>query len=62
MAKLLKMELVEEKVGFKRAKIYLMIKNGRFPKPEKIGSSSRWDEEEVDRWITEQGWKKTASD
>lgn len=61
MAKLLKLQGVEQKVGFKRAKIYLMIKAGLFPAPEKVGASSRWDEDKVDRWVTNQEWKKAVN-
>jgi len=61
MANLLRLEDVEQKVKFKRAKIYQMIKAGKFPRPEKIGIASRWKDDEVDRWITNQGWHGAAN-
>lgn len=61
MSRLLKLTAVEEKVGYKRAKIYQMIKEGQFPAPEKIGRSSRWHEEAVNDWIDNKGWKKAAN-
>lgn len=61
MSRLLKLDSVEEKVGFKRAKIYQLIKAGRFPRPIKIGVSSRWNDEDLNRWINEEGWKQAAN-
>lgn len=43
---------VEKKICWKKGKIYAMIKDGKFPRPYKLGSSSRWKESEVDEWIT----------
>ncbi len=42
---------VESATGFKSSFIYQLIKEGKFPKPVKIGASSRWRESEVQHWI-----------
>ena len=52
--KLLTLRDVIQKTGFKKSTIYKFIKTKKFPKPIKIGSSSRWIEEEIDTWIKEQ--------
>lgn len=39
------------KVGFSRAMIYAWIKEGAFPPPIKIGTSSVWLESAVDDWM-----------
>ena len=50
--RLLRLPAVTNKTGKKRSSIYLMIANGEFPKPIKIGKrSSAWVEREVDEWI-----------
>lgn len=38
-------------VGLHPATIYAEIKAGRFPKPVKLGRSSRWPESEIAAWI-----------
>lgn len=54
MAKrLLPLDAVSAKVGFKRSKIYLLIAQGRFPQPMKIDSATRWVESDIDAWIDE---------
>ena len=45
---------VESRSGFKSSFIYQLIKEGKFPKPVKIGSASRWRESEVQQWIHNQ--------
>ena len=43
---------VEAKTGFKRAHIYSLIKEGRFPRPLRLGVRAvGWDSVEVDEWI-----------
>lgn len=45
---------VESKTGFKRAHIYSLIKQGRFPKPMRLGVRAvGWDSFEIDEWIDE---------
>ncbi|GKX37588.1 AlpA family transcriptional regulator [Pectobacterium polaris] len=45
---------VEAKTGFKRAHIYNLMKEGRFPKPIRLGVRAvGWDSVEIDRWITD---------
>lgn len=45
---------VESKTGFKRAHIYNLIKQGRFPKPMRLGVRAvGWDSFEIEAWIAE---------
>jgi len=41
-------------VSFGRSRIYGLIAEGEFPKPIKIGKSSRWVRAEIDAWINTQ--------
>lgn len=49
---LLAFEPLSHYVGFGRSSIYQQIAAGEFPKPIKIGKSSRWVKAEVDAWIS----------
>ena len=40
---------IEAKKGLPKATMYDMIRDGKFPKPLKIGRSSFWDAQEVDK-------------
>ena len=45
---------VELKTGFKRAHIYNLMKEGKFPKAKRIGLRAvGWDSQEIERWIGE---------
>jgi prophage regulatory protein len=45
---------VEAKTGFKRAHIYALMKDGKFPKALRLGVRAvGWDSAEVDQWIRE---------
>lgn len=50
--KWLRIKDLEEKLGFKKTKIYYLIKQGRFPKPQKVDFSSVWLESEVEAAFT----------
>lgn len=52
--RLLPLPEVESRSGFKSSFIYQLIKEGKFPKPVKIGAASRWRESEVQQWIQDQ--------
>lgn len=52
--KLLTVHDVCRRIGFRQSKIYLLIRDAGFPKPIKVGASSRWVTSEVDAWIDEQ--------
>lgn len=41
-------------VAMGRSRIYALIDEGKFPRPIKIGRSSRWLKSEIDTWIDEQ--------
>ncbi|ABA74731.1 putative prophage AlpA transcriptional regulator [Pseudomonas fluorescens Pf0-1] len=45
---------VERKTGFKRAHIYNLMKEGKFPQAKRIGLRAvGWDSLEIERWIVE---------
>ena len=45
---------VEAKTGFKRAHIYSLMKEGKFPKAVRLGIRAvGWDSAEIDQWITD---------
>ena len=51
MEKLLTIKEVVNIVGFKTSTIYKFIKTKGFPKPVKIGKSSRWKLSDVNNWL-----------
>ncbi|WP_330212024.1 AlpA family phage regulatory protein [Pseudomonas sp. Z18(2022)] len=45
---------VERKTGFKRAHLYNLMKEGKFPQAKRIGLRAvGWDSLEIERWIVE---------
>ncbi|KHN52936.1 transcriptional regulator [Dickeya fangzhongdai] len=51
---------VEAKTGFKRAHIYNLMKEGRFPKPARLGIRAvGWDSVEIDQWINDRLKERT---
>lgn len=45
---------VERKTGFKRAHIYNLMKEGKFPQAKRIGLRAvGWDSLEIEQWITD---------
>jgi len=45
---------VEAKTGFKRAHIYSLMKEGKFPKALRLGVRAvGWDSVEIEQWIAE---------
>ncbi|WP_454835287.1 AlpA family transcriptional regulator [Pseudomonas lini] len=45
---------VEQKTGFKRAHIYNLMKEGKFPHAKRIGLRAvGWDSLEIEQWINE---------
>jgi prophage regulatory protein len=52
--RLLRLPRVLERVGVSRSTAWLWIRQGRFPKPVKIGPNiSAWRESEIEQWIAE---------
>jgi len=49
--KLLRMKELPDILNMSRTNIYNRIKEGNFPKPQKIGGMSVWKPEVVDEWI-----------
>ena len=51
---IMRREEVERKTGFKRAHIYNLMKEGKFPQAKRIGLRAvGWDSLEIERWIVE---------
>jgi prophage regulatory protein len=45
---------VERRTGFKRAHLYQLMKDGKFPKVYRLGLRAvGWDSVEIDQWIAE---------
>ena len=52
--RILRLDEVEAKSGFKRAHIYSLMKKGEFPQALRLGVRAvGWDSTEVDLWISE---------
>ncbi|MEL4887359.1 AlpA family transcriptional regulator [Pectobacterium betavasculorum] len=52
--RILRLDEVEAKSGFKRAHIYALMKKGQFPQALRLGVRAvGWDSAEVDLWISE---------
>ncbi|UQS88682.1 AlpA family transcriptional regulator [Pseudomonas chlororaphis subsp. piscium] len=51
---------VEARTGFKRAHIYNLMQQDKFPKPIRLGIRAvGWDSFEIDQWITERLQERT---
>lgn len=57
---LIRLPKVEDRVGYKRSKIYQMIKAHEFPSPIKRGRDSLWSEQAVQAWIEQQKTSQAA--
>jgi prophage regulatory protein len=52
MARILKLKLVQDTTGLSRSSIYLMMRDGRFPKSIPLGSRAiGWLESDIQGWI-----------
>lgn len=52
--RILRRAQVETKTGFKRAHIYNLMKEGKFPKALRLGVRAvGWDSAEIDQWIAD---------
>lgn len=52
--RILRRAAVEAKTGFKRAHIYSLMKEGKFPKAARVGVRAvGWDADEIDQWIAD---------
>jgi prophage regulatory protein len=44
---------VKNRVGYSRSQVHLLIKQGRFPAPVKLGArASAWLQSSIDQWIS----------
>ncbi|CAI2140972.1 Predicted transcriptional regulator [Serratia fonticola] len=51
--KMVDMTFITELTGLSDKWFYKLIKDGAFPKPIKLGRSSRWLQSEVESWLQE---------
>jgi prophage regulatory protein len=52
--RILRLEEVESKSGFKRAHLYNLMRAGKFPQALRLGVRAvGWDSIEIDQWIAE---------
>ncbi|MFP5594398.1 helix-turn-helix transcriptional regulator [Kluyvera sp. 142486] len=51
--KLVDMTFITTLTGLTDKWFYKLIKDGAFPKPIKLGRSSRWLQSEVEKWLRE---------
>lgn len=51
--KLLRFSQVVARVPFSRTHLYLLIREGKFPKQKKFGRNSFWLESDINQWIDE---------
>jgi len=52
--RILRRNEVEAKTGFKRAHLYNLMKDGKFPKSVRLGIRAvGWDSVEIDQWIAD---------
>jgi prophage regulatory protein len=50
----------DARCGFKRAHLYKLIRDGKFPRPLRIGIRAvGWDSVDIDQWIAEQLQRRT---
>lgn len=55
MTNLLRLPEVQRRTGLRKSKIYLLMRNGKFPEPVKLGARvSAWPDFEVERWVQAQ--------
>jgi prophage regulatory protein len=52
-AALLSMPQLETLIGLNKTRIYKWLKLGLFPKPIKLGKTSRWQRAEVEHWLAD---------
>ena len=51
---ILRLPEVVTRIGYRRAKVYSLMREGKFPKSIALGSRARgWLADEVDNWIRE---------
>lgn len=58
---LVRISVIVEMLQRSRASIYRDIGKGEFPKPLKIGSSSRWLLAEIQEYVAARGQSRSAS-
>ena len=59
--KLLNLLEVQQQTSLSRTTIYRLIESGEFPRPVKIGRTSRWPTSEISAFIDDRKADRTAS-
>jgi len=54
MNRLIALRELKTLIGFSHAWIYARMAEGQFPKPVKVGTSSRWRSKDIEDWIDQQ--------
>ncbi|WP_027231368.1 AlpA family phage regulatory protein [Phyllobacterium sp. UNC302MFCol5.2] len=49
----LRIDEVKQMVGLSRSQVYALAQAGEFPRPAKLGSSSRWSLKAVQAWMSQ---------
>jgi prophage regulatory protein len=50
----LRLAEVQAMVSLSRSQVYALAQAGEFPRPVKLGSSSRWSQLAIQRWMAQQ--------
>lgn len=59
--RILRVAEVRERTGLSRVSIYEMSKDGRFPRPARIGKNAvGWFKSEIDAWIAQKFEERAA--
>lgn len=60
---LLRLDAVMGRTGMKRAKLYAMVADGKFPEPMKIDGCAVWPASSIDQWISDRitAWQNRAA-
>ena len=54
MTTLLRLPVVIERTGLSRSALYVMLEQGKFPKPVKLGERiNAWPDDEIAEWIAD---------
>lgn len=58
---LLPLALVEQRTGYRKSKLYDLLKVGGFPRPVRDGRTIRFVEREVDQWVADRIAERDAT-
>ena len=58
---LLPLPVVEQRTGYRKSKLYDLLKAGGFPRPVRDGRTIRFVEHEIDRWVADRIAERDAA-